>query len=97
MRALVKTLLLILGIAALALLITGFPQLRALLKVFLHPIGLVGLGLLGFWIYRLRTRSARDHARIIDNSPRRIAPPMEPMEPTEPVAKLNENKNRNSK
>ena len=75
MRALGKTLLLVLGIAALVLLIKGFPQLRALLKVFLHPIGLVGLGLLGFWIYRLRTRSGRDHTRIIDNSPKRISPP----------------------
>ena len=75
MRPLVKTLLLVLGIAALVLLTKGFPQLRAFLKVFLHPIGLVGLGLLGFWIYRIRTRPARDLDRIIDNSPKRIPPP----------------------
>jgi len=74
-RPLVKTLLLVLGIAAVALLTKGFPQLRAVLKLFLHPIGLVALGLLGFWIYRLRTRRARDHERIIDNSPKRIPPP----------------------
>ncbi len=75
MRPLLKTLLLVLGIAALVLLTKGFPQLRAVLKMFLHPVGLIVLGLLGFWIYWIRTRPARDHARIIDNSPKRIAPP----------------------
>lgn len=77
-RSLLKTLALILGIAAVLLLSKGFPQLRAVLKIlFLHPIGWVLLGLLGFWIYRVRTRPARDVARIIDNSPKRLPPPEE--------------------
>ena len=80
MRPLLKTLLLVLGIAGLVLLAKGFPQLRAVLKIFLHPAGLILLGLLGFWIYRIRTRRSRDAARIIDNSPKRIAPPSEPVE-----------------
>ena len=75
MRPLLKTLLLVLGIAALVLLAKGFPQLRVLLKVFLHPIGLIALGVLGFLIYRLRTRPRSGDSSIIDNSPRRIAPP----------------------
>ena len=76
MRSPGKTLLLILGIAALLAMSKGFPQLRAVLKLlFLHPVGWVLLGLLGFWIYRLRTRPARDVARIIDNSPRQLPPP----------------------
>ncbi|MHC4076943.1 MAG: hypothetical protein ACYST0_00735 [Planctomycetota bacterium] len=80
MRPLLKTLLLVLGIAALALLVKGFPQLRALLKVFLHPIGLIALGVLGFLVYRLRTRPQGVDSGIIDNSPKRIAPPKEDKE-----------------
>ncbi|MHC4896964.1 MAG: hypothetical protein ACYTGW_07645 [Planctomycetota bacterium] len=77
MRPLLKTLLLVLGIAALVLLAKGFPQLRAFLKIFLHPIGLIALGVIGFCIYRLRTRPRGADRRIIDNGPRRIAPPKE--------------------
>jgi len=77
MRPLLKTLLLVLGIAALVLLAKGFPQLRALLKIFLHPIGLIALGVVGFLIYRLRTRPQAGDSSIIDNSPKRIAPPKE--------------------
>lgn len=77
-RSLLKTLALILGIGALLLLSKGFPQLRGFLKLlFLHPIGWVALGVLGFWIYRVRTRPARNIARIIDNSPKRLTPPQE--------------------
>ena len=78
MRPLLKTLLLVLGIGALVLLTKGFPQLRAVLKIFLHPVGLIFLGVLGFWIYRVRTRRTRDQARIIDDVPKRIAPPPTP-------------------
>lgn len=67
--------MLVLGIAALVVVSKGFPQVRAFLKLFLHPVGLLMLGLLGFWIYWLRTRPTRDGARIIDNSPKRIPPP----------------------
>jgi len=79
-RSSVKTLLLVLGVAALLLLGKGFPQLRAFLKLFLHPAGLVLLALLAFWIYRLRTRPARDQTRIIANpsshdSTKRLPPP----------------------
>jgi uncharacterized membrane protein (Fun14 family) len=80
MRPLLKTLLLVLGIGALVLLTKGFPQLRAVLKVFLHPVGLIFLGVLGFWIYRVRTRRTRDQARIIDDVPKRIAPPRDNQE-----------------
>lgn len=81
-RSLVKTLLLILGIAALVVLSKGFPQVRGFLKLlFLHPIGWVCLGLLGFWIYRVRTRPAREIARIIDNSPKRLPTPEENEQP----------------
>ena len=82
MRSLLKTLLLILGVGGLLVLAKGFPQLRAVLKMFLHPVGLIFLGVLGFWIYRVRTRRARDRARIIDRTfddvPKRIAPPRTP-------------------
>jgi hypothetical protein len=77
-RSLLKTLALILGIAAVLLLSKGFPQVRVFLKLlFLHPVGWVFLGLLGFWIYRIRTRPAREVARIIDNSPKRLPPSQE--------------------
>jgi hypothetical protein len=76
LRSLGKTLLLILGLAALVALTKGFPQLRVFLKLlFLHPVGWVLLGLLGFWIYRLRTRPDCDGTRIIDDSPKRLSPP----------------------
>ena len=41
-------------------------------------VGLIFLGVLGFWIYRVRTRRTRDQARIIDDAPKRIAPPKTP-------------------
>ena len=77
MRPLVKTLLLFLGIAALLVLLKGFPMAAKFLKVlFLHPIGWVVLGVLAFWIYRLRTRAARrDHHSIIDDPPKRLPQP----------------------